>query len=142
MLNPNIMGLTREDALNQIRLLEEYVKTIPPAKTKEELMEEAFIGLMNQGLTLKLGDGEMTYYKDDKWVVHHKFESKQSWFAYGMFWSFFVKSFSCYHMEIKDFLDRMLVKHLIREGFTTCTKNQFNIEIEDKHLKMISTLKI
>jgi len=119
-MNMEITAKTREQALNQIHALKEYVKSLPPEKTKEQLMEEIFIELMNQGLTLKLEDGgDMTYFKDNEWVVCQKPKIKEVWFRYSIFWSVFETEFDSNYLETKKFLNGMVDKHLNCKGFTT-----------------------
>ena len=127
--------MTKEEALNQIHVLEEYVKSLPPEKTKEQLMEETFIELMNQGLTLKLDDGGgIIYYKGDDWVVYQKPKIKEVWFRNSLFWSVFETKFGCNYQETKKFLNGMVDKHLDCKGFATAVPLVSATPKVDKHL--------
>jgi len=118
--------MTKEEALNQIHMLEEYVKSLPPEKTRDRLMEETFIEFMNQGLTLKLNYGDIFYYKGVEWVVCKNSKNKVVWLKYYLFWSVFETKFGCNYKEIKNFLNGMVCKHLGCNGFEIKEFSDYN----------------
>jgi hypothetical protein len=76
--------MTKQEVLSKIDELRKYVATLPE-KSKEQEMEELFLELMNQGLTIKIDSlkQEINYYdKNDNWIICQELNNKRIWFRY------------------------------------------------------------
>ena len=105
-------------AKEQAAKLEAVINGFDDKDSKLEAMEKRFIELMN-GLTIKLVDRGINYYRGDVWIAELDIKNKVVWFRYFHFWSFFEKEFGLKYDDITSFTTNMVKKHLNCDGFTT-----------------------
>ena len=105
-------------AKEQAAKLEAVINGFDDKDSKLEAMEKRFIELMN-GLTIKLVDGGINYYRGDEWFAEQDIKNKVVWFRYSRFWLFFEKEFGLKYDDITSFTTNMVKKHLNCDGFTT-----------------------
>jgi hypothetical protein len=50
------------------------------------------------------GEKEVTYYKDNEWVIKQDYENKVLWIRYSLIWFVFNTKFGLNYTQIRDFI--------------------------------------
>ena len=80
-----------------------------PVKSRQELMEETFLELMNQGLTVNVAENKISYYKDD--ILAVEISDGEFYFNDIIFKLYFNLEYGCGDYEYTIFLYDMLIKY-------------------------------
>jgi hypothetical protein len=88
-----------------------------PKKTKEELMEEEFLSLINNSKYKIEVEANIWSNNNGEWLIKQNKKTKYIWFNDEQIWSIFVHKFNINIQVIKDFLSTMVVKHLDLHGY-------------------------
>jgi len=93
----------------------EYIKSLPeqdiekifsdiakPDKNKE--MSDFLFDMIN-GTTMKFtGEKEITFYKNDEWVIQQDYKNGRLWIRYYTIWKVFEEKFKLNYDQIRNFI--------------------------------------
>jgi hypothetical protein len=93
--------------LDTIRdMVKELEKIInEPEVSKEKEMSDFLFNSID-GCVRKMtkGEKEVTYYKDNEWVIKQDYENKVLWIRYSLIWFVFNTKFGLNYTQIRDFI--------------------------------------
>ena len=79
-----------------------FFDVVKPNKNKE--MSDFLFEMINGSVIKFTGEKEITYYKDNEWVIQHDYKNGRLWIRYSLIWKVFEEKFSLNYDQIKDFI--------------------------------------
>ncbi len=99
------------------KLMTDIVK---PDKTKE--MSDFLFNMINGSVIQFTGDREITYYKDNEWIIQQDYKNERLWVRYSLIWNVFEEKFNLNYNQIRNFIKDWIETNTKWKGLTPLTR--------------------
>jgi hypothetical protein len=89
-----------------------------PKQSFEKDMSDFLFNIINGSTMIMTEKDEVTYYKDNEWILQQDFKKDNLWVRYSLIWVIFEKKYSLNNQQISDFIKGWVETNLNWKGLT------------------------